>query len=198
MNQLSTEDRVRIISCLIEGNSQRATCRMTGAAKKTVARLAVEIGEACERRGLSWFGLVGGFRLAAMLQEAKLAFVEEVELVDVTFEAGKEGLEIGVPCGGDGAAQLGQAFSQIRAGHGGSLAESQKVGGRFSHGNQGAEASRSASTARKKARRFLAQRFGRVIASTMFSHFLTLSRARPMAMARTSSAVKVRAIPARL
>lgn len=49
MNQLSAEDRARIIACLIEGNSQRATCRMTGAAKKTVARLAVEIGEACER-----------------------------------------------------------------------------------------------------------------------------------------------------
>lgn len=49
MNQLSTADRVRIVACLVEGNSQRATVRMTGAAKKTVARLAVELGEACER-----------------------------------------------------------------------------------------------------------------------------------------------------
>ncbi len=49
MNQLSTEDRVRIVACLVEGNSQRATVRITGAAKKTVARLAVELGEACER-----------------------------------------------------------------------------------------------------------------------------------------------------
>jgi IS1 family transposase len=49
MNRLSTEDRTRVIACLVEGNSQRATCRMTGLAKKTVARLAVEIGQACER-----------------------------------------------------------------------------------------------------------------------------------------------------
>lgn len=49
MNRLSTEERARVIACLVEGNSQRATVRMTGIAKKTVARLAVEIGEACER-----------------------------------------------------------------------------------------------------------------------------------------------------
>jgi hypothetical protein len=49
MNRLSTADRTRAIACLVEGNSQRATCRMTGLAKKTVARLAVEIGQACER-----------------------------------------------------------------------------------------------------------------------------------------------------
>lgn len=49
MNQLSTAARVSIVACLVEGNSQRSTCRMTGAAKKTVARLAVELGEACER-----------------------------------------------------------------------------------------------------------------------------------------------------
>lgn len=48
MNVLSTADRVRIIACLVEGNSQRAACRMTGAAKKTVARLALELGMACE------------------------------------------------------------------------------------------------------------------------------------------------------
>ncbi len=48
MNRLSTEDRARVISCLVEGCSQRATTRMTGIAKKTVARLALEIGEACE------------------------------------------------------------------------------------------------------------------------------------------------------
>lgn len=35
MNQLSTADRARIVACLVEGNSQRATVRMTGAAKKT-------------------------------------------------------------------------------------------------------------------------------------------------------------------
>lgn len=52
MNKLSIEDRSRIVACLVEGNSQRATCRMTGAAKKTVARLAAELGEACELHAL--------------------------------------------------------------------------------------------------------------------------------------------------
>lgn len=49
MNRLSTEERAKVVSCLVEGVSQRATVRITGAAKKTVARLAVELGEACER-----------------------------------------------------------------------------------------------------------------------------------------------------
>lgn len=49
MNRLSTADRARVLSCLVEGNSQRSTVRITGVAKKTVARLAVELGEACER-----------------------------------------------------------------------------------------------------------------------------------------------------
>lgn len=49
MNRLSIDDRARIVACLVEGSSQRATVRMTGAAKKTVARLAVELGIACEQ-----------------------------------------------------------------------------------------------------------------------------------------------------
>lgn len=49
MNQLSTEQRARVIACLVEGNSLRSTVRMTGVAKKTVSRLLVEIGEACAK-----------------------------------------------------------------------------------------------------------------------------------------------------
>ena len=49
MNRLSTTDRSRVLACLRQGNSQRSTVRITGVAKKTVARLAVELGEACER-----------------------------------------------------------------------------------------------------------------------------------------------------
>lgn len=49
MNRLATKDRARVIACLVEGNSQRATVRITGIAKKTVARLAAELGEACLR-----------------------------------------------------------------------------------------------------------------------------------------------------
>src|SRR4051812_26397056 len=46
MNRLSTEQRARIIGALVEGNSIRATCRMTGAAKNTVTKLLVDIGRA--------------------------------------------------------------------------------------------------------------------------------------------------------
>ena len=46
MNRLSTKDRARIIGALVEGNSIRATCRMTGAAKNTVTKLVVDIGQA--------------------------------------------------------------------------------------------------------------------------------------------------------
>jgi len=47
MNKLSTEERAKIVACMVEGNSLRATCRMTGFAKKTVSRLLVEMGAAC-------------------------------------------------------------------------------------------------------------------------------------------------------
>lgn len=49
MNRLTNEDRCRVLACLVEGNSIRATVRMTGIAKRTVSRLLVEVGEACER-----------------------------------------------------------------------------------------------------------------------------------------------------
>ncbi len=47
MNRLNTADRVKVIAALVEGNSVRATCRMTGVAKNTVAKLLVDIGRAC-------------------------------------------------------------------------------------------------------------------------------------------------------
>src|SRR5256885_2391669 len=47
MNKLPAERRCAIISALVEGNSVRATCRLTGAAKGTVLRLLAEIGTAC-------------------------------------------------------------------------------------------------------------------------------------------------------
>ncbi|MCW4010272.1 MAG: DDE-type integrase/transposase/recombinase, partial [Candidatus Bathyarchaeota archaeon] len=47
MNRLSTEKRAQIIGCLVEGNSIRATVRMTGAAKNTVTKLLVDLGQAC-------------------------------------------------------------------------------------------------------------------------------------------------------
>ena len=47
MNRLSTEKRAQIIGCLVEGNSIRATVRMTGAAKNTIVKLLADLGEAC-------------------------------------------------------------------------------------------------------------------------------------------------------
>ena len=49
MNRLSNEDRIRVVSCLVEGNSIRSTVRMTGIAKNTVTKLLVELGAACSR-----------------------------------------------------------------------------------------------------------------------------------------------------
>jgi IS1 family transposase len=47
MNRLTTEKRAQIIGCLVEGNSIRATVRMTGAAKNTVTKLLCDLGLAC-------------------------------------------------------------------------------------------------------------------------------------------------------
>jgi IS1 family transposase len=44
---LSTQKRAQIIGSLVEGNSIRATVRMTGAAKNTITKLLVDLGEAC-------------------------------------------------------------------------------------------------------------------------------------------------------
>jgi IS1 family transposase len=47
MNRLSTERRGQVISCLVEGMSIRATVRVTGVAKNTIAKLLGELGGAC-------------------------------------------------------------------------------------------------------------------------------------------------------
>jgi len=49
MNKLSTAERAKIVAALVEGNSVRATCRMTGAAKGTVLKLLADLGKACAR-----------------------------------------------------------------------------------------------------------------------------------------------------
>jgi hypothetical protein len=48
MNQLNQAKRAQVIAALVEGNSIRATVRMTGVAKNTVVKLLAEIGKACE------------------------------------------------------------------------------------------------------------------------------------------------------
>lgn len=47
MNRLPPATQAQIVSALVEGNSIRATCRMTGAAKGTVLRLLRDVGIAC-------------------------------------------------------------------------------------------------------------------------------------------------------
>jgi IS1 family transposase len=47
MNQLSPQRRTQILNCLVEGNSIRATARLTDTAKGTVLKLMVDAGTAC-------------------------------------------------------------------------------------------------------------------------------------------------------
>jgi len=47
MNQLSTQRRSQVISCLVEGMSIRSTVRITGVAKNTIVKLLAEVGQAC-------------------------------------------------------------------------------------------------------------------------------------------------------
>jgi len=47
MNQLSADQRVSIVRCLVDGCSMRATSRITGVARNTIDKLLVELGSAC-------------------------------------------------------------------------------------------------------------------------------------------------------
>ena len=47
MNRLSNAKRAAVIASLVEGNSIRATVRMTGVAKNTVTKLLVDMGTVC-------------------------------------------------------------------------------------------------------------------------------------------------------
>ncbi|MGA2092530.1 MAG: IS1 family transposase [Sedimentisphaerales bacterium] len=49
MNKLNKEKQVQVIASLVEGNSIRATVRMTGVAKNTVTNLLIDVGRACEK-----------------------------------------------------------------------------------------------------------------------------------------------------
>lgn len=49
MNKLSMEKRTRVVAALVEGNSIRATARMTGVSKPTILKLLADLGEACAK-----------------------------------------------------------------------------------------------------------------------------------------------------
>lgn len=48
MNRLSLQDRARILACLVEGNSLRATTRLCDVSINTVTKLLVDVGTACD------------------------------------------------------------------------------------------------------------------------------------------------------
>ena len=47
MNKLTTDERIRVISALVEGNSLRSVSRMTGTHRTAIQKLLVELGVAC-------------------------------------------------------------------------------------------------------------------------------------------------------
>jgi IS1 family transposase len=47
MNKLDNNKRVQVVAALVEGNSIRATVRMTGVAKNTIVKLLADLGMAC-------------------------------------------------------------------------------------------------------------------------------------------------------
>lgn len=47
MNRLNLQKRTQILGCLVEGNSLRATARITDTAINTVVKLLVDVGQAC-------------------------------------------------------------------------------------------------------------------------------------------------------
>ena len=49
MNRLTGERRAAVVAALVEGNSIRATVRMTGVAKNTIVKLLACLGDACMR-----------------------------------------------------------------------------------------------------------------------------------------------------
>ena len=48
MNKLSTDRRAALISSIVEGNSIRATARMTDTSFNCVLRFVVDIGKVCQ------------------------------------------------------------------------------------------------------------------------------------------------------
>lgn len=47
MNRLSTDRRCAVVAALVEGDSIRATARMTGVSKPTILKLITDLGPLC-------------------------------------------------------------------------------------------------------------------------------------------------------
>ncbi len=82
MNKLSKEEQVRVVACLVEGNSLRATSRMTGTHRQAIQKLLVELGAACfasdfsnsARSGSDLFAM-RQYRSADFLRAAQSGFI---------------------------------------------------------------------------------------------------------------------------
>jgi hypothetical protein len=72
MNNLPIDRQVAVISALVEGNSIRATVRMTGVAKDTVIKLLARIGEACAEDLRGKFGYGDVWTWTALCADTKL------------------------------------------------------------------------------------------------------------------------------
>jgi lambda repressor-like predicted transcriptional regulator len=49
MNRLTPSKRTQVVAALVEGNSIRATVRMTGVSKNAIQRLLAALGPVCEQ-----------------------------------------------------------------------------------------------------------------------------------------------------
>src|SRR6185436_3587128 len=49
MNKLTTAKRTAVVAALVEGNSIRATARMTNVSKPTILKLLADLGEVCAK-----------------------------------------------------------------------------------------------------------------------------------------------------
>jgi transposase len=49
MNRLPIGKQKAVVAALVEGNSIRATVRMTGVSKNTISKLIAELGAACAK-----------------------------------------------------------------------------------------------------------------------------------------------------
>jgi IS1 family transposase len=76
MNKLSLELRARILSCLCEGNSVRATCRMTDSSKDAVLKLIADVGAGCQKYH---DGHVGGLTCVRVQMDEVWSFVHAKE-----------------------------------------------------------------------------------------------------------------------
>jgi IS1 family transposase len=49
VNKLTTAERVQVVAALVEGTSMRSVSRMTGFSRNTIAKLLVDLGDACAK-----------------------------------------------------------------------------------------------------------------------------------------------------